>query len=172
MPIYALFENVPSIDPTAFVHPTATVIGNVKIGSNSTIWPGVVLRGDYGKITVGNDTSIQDNSVVHATSEFPTTIGDRCTIGHIVHLEGCIIEDDSLVGSGSVVLHRARIQSFSLVGANAVVPADMVVPKFAMALGVPAKIFANRVTAQDLTDAVVKYVQNGVSYKAGLREIT
>ena len=171
MAVYALFDSEPNIDPSAFVHPMATVIGNVRIGARSTIWPGAVLRGDYGRIEIGEDTSIQDGSVLHATEVLPTIVGSRCTIGHIVHLEGCTIEDDALVGSGSVVLHRARVESFAVVGANAVVTNDMRVPSRAMALGVPARIFEDRVAPESLAGAVTRYVENGRRYREGLRRI-
>ena len=108
MPVYALGASVPDIAPTAFVHPEATVIGSVTIGEESSIWPQAVLRGDYGKIVVGARTSIQDGAVVHCTAELDTFIGDDCVVGHLAHLECCVVEDGSLVGTGSVVLHRAR----------------------------------------------------------------
>src|SRR3954449_1612384 len=156
--VFALGERVPSIDPSAFVHPDATVIGAVTIGPESTVWPGAVLRGDYGEIFVGARTSVQDGTVVHATAELPTRIGDECVIGHIAHLEGCTVENGALVGSGSVVLHRAVIRSGALVGAGAVVPNDMDVPSGAMALGVPAKIRENTVPAGSFDINVASYV--------------
>src|SRR5436305_11662770 len=140
VPVFALGERVPDIDPSAFVHPDAVVIGNVHIGPEATVWPGAVLRGDYGEIYVGARTSVQDGTIVHATAEHPTRIGAECVIGHIAHLEGCTIEDGALVGSGSVVLHRAVVRAGALVGAGAVVPNGMEVPARAMALGIPAKI--------------------------------
>jgi carbonic anhydrase/acetyltransferase-like protein (isoleucine patch superfamily) len=171
VPIFALGERVPSIDPSAFVHPEAVVIGQVSIGAESTVWPGAVLRGDYGEIYVGARTSVQDGTVVHATEEHPTRIGDECVIGHIAHLEGCTIEDRSLVGSGSVILHRAVIRSGALVGAGAVVPNDMEVPSGAMALGVPAKIRQNAVKEGSFTDNIESYVANGKRYRRDLRRI-
>ena len=108
MPIYALGDRVPAIHPDAFVHPDAVVIGDVRIGADSSIWPRAVLRGDYGTIIVGERTSIQDGAVVHAVASIPTVIGDDCVIGHLAHLEGCVIHDRALVGSGSIVLHRSR----------------------------------------------------------------
>src|SRR3954451_15150573 len=122
MAVYALGDRLPKIDSSAFVHPDAVIIGSVTIGPESTVWPHAVLRGDYGEIVVGAQTSVQDGTVVHATEEHPTRIGDRCVIGHLVHLEGCTIEDDSLVGSNSVVLHRAVVRSGALVGAGASFP--------------------------------------------------
>ncbi len=171
MAIYALGSSEPKIHPEAFVHPDAVVIGNVEIGAGSSIWPHAVLRGDYGRIVIGNDSSIQDGTVIHATDELPTIVGDRCVIGHIVHLEGCIIEDDALVGSGSVVLHRCKVRSHSLVGANAVVTNDTEVPSHAMALGIPAKIFMDKVKEGEFLDSVNLYVENAKRYKAGLRRI-
>ena len=171
MPVFALGDRVPSIDPTAFVHPDAVVIGQVTIGPESTVWPGAVLRGDYGEIYVGARTSVQDGTVVHATEEHSTRIGDECVIGHIAHLEGCTVEDRALVGSGSVILHRAVIRSGALVGAGAVVPNDMDVPARAMALGVPAKIRENAVEADAFTDNIESYVANGKRYRQELRRI-
>ena len=92
------------------------------------MWPGAVLRGDYGPIRVGARTSVQDGTVIHAGPGFPTIVGDGCVIGHLAHLEGCTLEDDSLVGSGSVVLHHAVVGTGATVGANAVVPNRMEVP--------------------------------------------
>ena len=171
MAVYALGNRVPEIDPSAFVHPDAVVIGMVHIGSEATVWPGAVLRGDFGQIYVGARTSVQDGTVVHATPDLPTRIGAGCVVGHIAHLEGCTIEDGALVGSGSVVLHRAVVGAGALVGAGAVVPNDMVVPPRAMALGVPAKIRPDAVPegAQELAAAV--YVDNGRRYCEELRRI-
>src|SRR3954462_14247328 len=139
MAVYALGDRLPKIDSSAFVHPDAVIIGDVTIGPESTVWPHAVLRGEYGEIVIGAQTSVQDGTVVHATEEHPTRIGDRCVIRHLAHLEGCTIEDDSLVGSNSVVLHRAVVRSGALVGAGAVVPDDTEVPAGAVALGVPAQ---------------------------------
>ena len=171
MAIFALGDREPSIDPTAFVHPDATVIGAVTIGPESTVWPGAVLRGDYGEIIVGARTSIQDGTVIHATDDHFTRIGDDCVIGHIAHLEGCTVENGSLVGSGSVILHRAVIHSGALVGAGAVVPNDMAVPSGAMALGVPAKIRENSVPPGTFDINVASYVANGERYRQELRRI-
>src|SRR5580700_5064946 len=128
MAIYSLNGASPRTPPEAYVHPDAVIIGDVTIGPESTVWPGAVLRGDYGTITVGARSSVQDGTVIHAGPGFPTIIGDGCVIGHLAHLEGCILQDDCLVGSGSVVLHYAVIGSGATVGANAVVPNRMEVP--------------------------------------------
>src|SRR6478735_3728331 len=116
MSVYALGDQVPEIDPTAFLHPDCVIIGSVHIGANSTIWPGAVLRADDADIFIGARTSIQDGTVIHTTPIQPTTVGNDCVIGHMVHLEGCIIEDGALVGNGSIVLHNAIVRSGGLVG--------------------------------------------------------
>ena len=171
MAVYAIGDAVPEIHPEAYIHPAATVIGQVTVGAGSTVWPGAVLRGDYGRITIGERTSIQDGTVVHATESLPTVIGSDCVIGHIAHLEGCVVEDGCLIGSGSVVLHKAVVRTGALVGAGAVVNNNVEVPSRAMALGVPAKIRPDAVTPGSFDDAVARYVANGVRYRKELRQI-
>ncbi|HWD55279.1 MAG TPA: gamma carbonic anhydrase family protein [Acidimicrobiales bacterium] len=171
MPIYELDGWTPRIDAEAYVHPDAVVIGDVTIGAESSVWPQAVLRGDYGTITVGAGTSIQDGTVIHAGPGFPTVIGDRCVIGHITHLEGCTLEDESLAGSGSVVLHHAVISTGATVGANAVVPNNMVVPPGALALGVPAKIFEGRSDVPMIRLSADQYLMNAKRYREGLRRV-
>ncbi len=171
MPVYEIDGVAPRIDPEAYVHPDAVVIGDVTIGPESSVWPHAVLRGDYGTITIGAATSVQDGTVVHAGPGFPTVIGDRCVIGHIAHLEGCLLEDESLVGSGSVVLHHAVISHGATVGANAVVPNNMVVPESALALGVPAKVFEGRSDVPMIKLSAAQYVMNAKRYREGLRRI-
>jgi len=153
------------------VHPDAVVIGDVTIGPESTIWPTAVLRGDHGRIVVGAQTSVQDGTVVHCTEDNPTIIGDRCVVGHNAHLEGCTIEDDCLVGSGSVVLHRVVVRRGALVGASALVPNGTEVPSRAMALGVPVKIREHAVAEGAFEHAVTKYVANGHWYRAELKRL-
>ena len=171
MAVYALGDRVPDIDEDAYVHPDATVIGDVRIGAGSTVWPSAVLRGDYGTITVGERTSIQDGTVVHATLDKPTTIGSGCVVGHLAQLEGCTIEDGALVGSGSVVLHDAVVRAGALVGAGAVVGNGQEVPSKAMALGIPAKMRLDAVPDGVIAIAADLYVENGRTYKAQLRKV-
>jgi carbonic anhydrase/acetyltransferase-like protein (isoleucine patch superfamily) len=171
MAIYALGDLLPSIDPEAYIHPDAVVIGQVSVGAGSTVWPGAVLRGDYGKIAIGEQTSVQDGTVIHATDEVPTLIGSECVIGHIAHLEGCQVEDQCLIGSGSVLLHRVVVRRGALVGAGAVVSPGTEVPSLAMALGVPAKIRRDAVAEGSFKDAVERYVANGARYARELRRI-
>lgn len=171
MPQYALGDRRPTIDPTAFVHPDAVIIGDVTVGAESSVWPGAVLRGDHGAIVVGAQTSVQDGTVVHCTAEHDTVIGDRCVVGHNAHLEGCTVLDDSLIGSGSTVLHRAVIGPHALVGAGAVVGNDKVVPPNARALGVPVTITENVVADDAFEVAVRTYVNNVHWYAAELRRL-
>ena len=171
MALYALGELAPTIDPSAFVHPDAVVIGSVHIGAGSSIWPTAVLRGDHGTIRVGAQTSIQDGTVVHCTAELDTLIGDRCVVGHNAHLEGCTVHDDSLIGSGSVLLHRVRVGPESLVGAGAVVSPGTTIPAHARALGVPARVVENVVQAADFRESMQTYVRNAAWYLADLRRL-
>ena len=171
MPIYALGNQVPSIHPDAYVHPDAVVIGDVTIGAHSSVWPCAVLRGDDGAIVIGQRTSVQDGCVVHTTPEHPTTIGDDCVIGHMVHLEACTIEPWCLIGVGSVVLHRVVVSSWAIVAANAVVLNDMMVPSGALAVGTPAVIKEGRARREDIERGVATYVERAARFRAELRRI-
>ena len=169
MPIYALGERTPTIHPDAFIHPDAVIIGDVHVGAGSSVWPSAVLRGDYGTVVVGERTSIQDGAIIHAVAEFPTVIGDDCVVGHLAHLEGCVIEDRALVGSGSVVLHRATVHSGATVGAGAVVRNRMDVPANALAVGVPATIKLDVSGEESIVENAASYVANAARYKRDLR---
>ncbi|MEI6360999.1 MAG: gamma carbonic anhydrase family protein [Actinomycetes bacterium] len=171
MPVYALGERRPQIDASAFIHPDAIIIGDVRIGPESSIWPTAVLRGDVGRIVVGAQTSVQDGTIVHCTRRYDTIIGDRCVIGHNAHLEGCTIHHDSLVGSGSVVLHLAEVGPHALVGASALVGNGKVVPPGARALGVPATITPDMIEDGAFADAVAGYVRNAHQYAAELKRL-
>ena len=171
MPVYALGDSEPDIHPDAFVHPDVVVIGDVAIGAESTIWPSAVLRGDYGYIRVGARTSIQDGTVVHCTRDLPTIVGDDCVVGHLAHLECCVVENGSLIGTNSVVLHRATVRSGALVAASAFVPNGMEVPARAMAMGVPAKLRQDAVDPGMIAALAKGYVENGRRYRAELRRI-
>ncbi len=171
MPLYALGDAVPDVHPDAWVHPDATLIGSVRVGAGSTIWPQAVLRGDYGWIRIGERTSVQDGTVIHCTAELPTVIGDDCVIGHLAHLECCTVEDRALIGTNSVVLHRAMVRTNALVGASALVPNDMEVPSGAMALGVPARLRLDAVTPDMIVPNAANYVRNGRRYAATLRRV-
>lgn len=171
MALYALGDIAPQIDPDAFVHPECTVIGNVVIGAGATIWPQAVLRGDQSRIVIGARTSVQDGAVIHCTRELETIVGADCVIGHLAHLEGCTVEDGALIGTGSIVLHRAIVRSGSLVGAAALVPNGMEVPSGAMALGVPAKLREGAVKPDQIAHPAQEYVRNWERYRNELRRV-
>ncbi|HET9077138.1 MAG TPA: gamma carbonic anhydrase family protein, partial [Acidimicrobiales bacterium] len=159
------------IHGTAFVHPEATVIGSVRLGPRSSVWPQAVLRGDYGSITIGEASNVQDGAVIHATAELDTVVGDWVVIGHLAHLEGCTVADRALIGVGSAVLHRARIGVGATVGAGAVVTNKMDVPAGALAVGVPAAIKEDRSHADVIRAMAQVYVDNAERYRDLLRRI-
>jgi carbonic anhydrase/acetyltransferase-like protein (isoleucine patch superfamily) len=171
MAIYELDGVAPRVAPEAFVHPDAVVIGDVTIGPESSVWANAVLRGDFGTITIGARSSVQDGTVIHAGPGFPTIVGDGCVVGHLTHLEGCLLEDHSLAGSCCVVLHHAVIGSGATVAANAVVPNNMVVPPGALAVGIPAKIVEGRSDVPLIKMSAAEYVANGKRYRATLRRL-
>jgi carbonic anhydrase/acetyltransferase-like protein (isoleucine patch superfamily) len=171
MAIYALGDRVPVIHPSAFIHPDCTIIGSVEIGADSSVWPSAVIRGDGLTIKIGERTSIQDGAVLHTTDFLGTTVGNDCVIGHLVHLEGCTIEDGSLVGNASIVLHRVVVQTGSIVAANAVVLNDVVVPSGAIAMGVPAKIREGAADTRFIQISADSYVERSRMYKTDMRRI-
>ena len=172
MAIYALGTIEPRIDPTAYVHPDAVVIGDVELGAEASVWPSAVLRGDLGGIVVGAQTSVQDGTVVHTTPVTPTRIGSACVIGHLVHLEGCVIGDGVLIGSGAIVLNGAVVEDEALVGAGALVPGAMVVPSRAMALGVPATIKLDAVRPElHIAPGAAVYRERARTYRDQLRRL-
>lgn len=172
MPIYALGDREPDISADGYVHPDAVIIGSVSIGEGASIWPGAVLRGDHGSITIGRRTSIQDGTIIHVTAQWPTTVADDCVVGHNAHLEGCTVETRSLIGSGSVVLNRARIGPGSVVGAAALVPEDFVVPPGQLAVGVPARLRPLPAQHEDWVDYAVRtYVESARHYRQALRRL-
>jgi gamma-carbonic anhydrase len=131
----------PTVSPTAYVDPSAQLIGDVVIGDESSIWCNTTLRGDVNYIRIGNGTSIQDNTVCHVEEGlFPLIVGNRVTVGHSAVLHGCTIEDGCLIGIGAIVLNGAKIGEGSVIGAGALVPEGMDVPPYSMVMGVPGKI--------------------------------
>jgi len=130
----------PRIAATAFVAPTAVLIGDVEVGEESSIWFGVVIRGDNGPIRIGARTSIQDNSVVHVSPGSTTAVGDDCTIGHSVTMEDCVIESGALIGSNAVVLNGAVVGSRALIAAGSVVPNNARIPPETLNAGAPATV--------------------------------
>lgn len=139
----------PAIAPSAYIDPSATIVGDITIGERSSIWPNVAARGDVHFIRIGEETNIQDNSVLHCDApNFPLIVGNRVTVGHMAVLHGCTIEDDALIGIGAIVLNGAKIGKGSVVAAGALVPEGMEIPPGVMAMGVPAKV-RREITAEE-----------------------
>jgi carbonic anhydrase/acetyltransferase-like protein (isoleucine patch superfamily) len=169
--IYALDDDEPQIDETAYVAPDAVVIGRVTIGPEASVWPGAVLRGDHGYITVGARTSVQDGTIVHCTARYPTIIGDDCVVGHNAHLEGCVVEPGCLIGSGSVTLNRVVVGKGSIVAAGAVLAEGFVVPPGSLVAGVPATVKRSDVDTRRTEGAVQSYIATARHHRTGLRRI-
>ena len=169
--IYALDDDEPEIDELAYVAPDAVVIGRVKIGPDASVWPGAVLRGDHGYISVGARTSVQDGTIVHCTARYPTLIGDDCVVGHNAHLEGCVVEPGCLIGSGSVTLNRVVVGRGSIVAAGAVVPEGFNVPPGSLVAGVPATIKRSHVDTTRTQSSVQDYIATANRHRTGLRRI-
>jgi carbonic anhydrase/acetyltransferase-like protein (isoleucine patch superfamily) len=150
MPLYELKGVRPTLGRDVFVADTASVIGDVHLGDEASVWFGAVVRGDYFPIRIGARTNIQDNAVLHITAgSAPTTVGDDVTVGHAAIIHGCTIRDRCLIGMGSIVLDGAVIGEDSFVAAGSLVTPDTVVPPRSFVIGRPAKA-TRRVTEQDL----------------------
>lgn len=134
------FGRTPDVSGALFIAKTATVVGDVKLGKNSSVFYGAVLRADINSIVVGEGSNIQDNAVVHLSDDAGVAIGDHVTVGHGAIIHGCTIEDGCLIGMGSTILDRARIGAGSLVGANALVTQGFTCPPGSLVIGSPAKV--------------------------------
>jgi carbonic anhydrase/acetyltransferase-like protein (isoleucine patch superfamily) len=166
--IAAFDGKAPRIAATAFVHERATVIGDVELGDDCSIWPGAVLRGDFGYIRVGARTSIQDNAVIHTSPQRGTEIGSDCLIAHLAFIEAAEIGDACMVAVGAV-LHSARMQPGSVAAAGTVLVGDVEVPSGHRAQGVPAKIVPiSNPTRASIEDSAGKYVAMARRYLAEL----
>jgi carbonic anhydrase/acetyltransferase-like protein (isoleucine patch superfamily) len=131
----------PKVKSGAYVAETATLIGDVEIGENSSVWYGAVLRGDMHYIKIGKNSSVQDNSVMHGTADkYPTIVGDNVSIGHNAIVHGCTIGDNCIIGMGSIILEGSEIGDWCIIGAGAVVPEGAKIPGGSIALGLPAKV--------------------------------
>jgi carbonic anhydrase/acetyltransferase-like protein (isoleucine patch superfamily) len=130
----------PRIGRDVFIAPTAVVIGDVELGDGASIWYGVVLRGDEGRIVIGRGSNVQDNAVIHTTAHQPTIVKENVTIGHGALLEACTIEDGAVVGMGAIVLHQAVVGSQAMVGAGSVVTPGTNIPPRTLAAGSPAEV--------------------------------
>jgi carbonic anhydrase/acetyltransferase-like protein (isoleucine patch superfamily) len=150
------------IHPTAFIAPGAVVVGEVTLGARSSVWFNTVVRGDTAAIEVGDDTNLQDNTVVHVDEAMPAVIGSRVTVGHRAIVHGCVVEDDVLVGMGAVILSGARVGAGSLIGAAALVRERQVIPPGSLAVGAPARVVGQ------VTDVHRAAIANGVHHYVSL----
>jgi carbonic anhydrase/acetyltransferase-like protein (isoleucine patch superfamily) len=160
----------PDIARAIFVAPNATVVGDVTLGAQSSVFFGAVLRGDIARIVVGEGTNIQDNAIVHLADDLDAVIGAWCTIGHAAIVHACTVEDECLIGMGATILDGARIGARSLIGANALVTQGMVVPPGSLVYGAPAKVVSKLSDAeqQNLRRWAEKYVEVAKAH-AGLK---
>ena len=175
MSLYELDGKAPELpaDGQYFIAETATVIGNVRLKSNASVWFGSVLRGDNELIEIGEGSNVQDNCTFHTDPGFPLTIGKNCTIGHNVILHGCTIEDGALIGMGSIIMNGARIGKGCVVGAGAIITEGKEFPERSLVVGAPAKVIRALTPEQvsALTQGAPHYVSNSKRFKAGLKKI-
>jgi carbonic anhydrase/acetyltransferase-like protein (isoleucine patch superfamily) len=154
-----------------FIAPGATAIGMVKLGNQSSIWFGAVLRGDTDLIEVGDRTNIQDNAVLHADAGDPCIIGHDCVVGHCAIVHGARISHHVLIGMHATVLNNAQIGEYSIIGANALVPSGMIIPPYSLVMGVPAKVIRtlDSTVEERIQSNVDEYVKRAADYlEAGI----
>ncbi len=140
MPLFAFEDHEPSVSPDAWIAPTATLVGNVRVEAGASVWYGAVLRGDFGPILIRQGANVQDGSVLHGGDEPVTEVGEGATIGHLCVVHGAVIKAEALVGNGATVLDGAVVGSRALVAAGATVPPGMNIPDGMLAVGIPARI--------------------------------
>lgn len=163
----------PQIHPSAWVAPTAVLIGRVIVGPRANIWFGAVARGDNEAIVIGEGSNVQENSVLHTDMGFPLTIGANCTIGHKAMLHGCTIDDGSLIGMGATLLNGAHIGAGSLVGACALVTEGKAIPPGSLVMGSPGKVVRelDEAARQRLLKSAEGYQANAARFAAGMKII-
>ena len=171
MSIYLIGNKRPQIDPSAWIAANATVIGDVRLAANASIWWNAVLRGDNDPIHIGENSNIQDGSVLHTDEGVPMHIGRNVTVGHLVMLHGCTVGDGSLIGIGSIILNRAVIGKHSIVGANTLIPEGKTYPDRVLIVGSPGKV-VRELSDEDvarLLGSAAHYVENARRYRETLQ---
>lgn len=168
--LQAYLGHWPVVDPTAYIHPRATLIGEVVVGPESTVWPNATLRGDDGRVEIGARTSIQDGVVLHGTElRSYTVVGDQCTVGHNSTVHGAHVGNNCIVGMGSILLDNAIIGEFCLIGAGTLITQGKQIPPYSLVMGSPGKV------VRRLNDAEIawigyswrRYVEQGKIYRGG-----
>ncbi|USX22347.1 gamma carbonic anhydrase family protein [Oxalobacteraceae bacterium OTU3REALA1] len=173
MSIYQLGEHAPEIDASSFVADSATLVGKVSLHANTSVWFGATLRGDNERITIGENSNVQEGTVMHTDMGYPLTVGKNVTIGHQAMLHGCTIGDGALIGIQAVILNGAKIGAGCLVGAGALVTEGKEFPENSLIIGSPAKA-VRTLTAEDtarLLASADSYVQRGQLFKTQLKKI-
>ncbi len=154
----------PRIAASCFIDASAQVIGAVEIGERSSVWMNVVVRGDVNFIRIGEESNVQDNSVIHVQrDEWPTLLGNRVSVAHSVSLHGCVVEDECLIGIGAIVLNGARIGRGSIIAAGALVPEGMQIPPGSVVMGMPAKV--RREATEADYQRILRHAHNYVMYR-------
>lgn len=171
--LYEVNEKSPQLHESVYVAPGAHVIGDVVVGEGASIWFNVVIRGDTDQITIGNQSNIQDGTVLHTDHGVKLTVGKGVTVGHSAMLHGCEIGDYSLVGINAVVLNGAKIGKCCVIGANALVTENMDIPDFSLVIGSPAKVVKTlpEQSKTQLEASALHYVSNAKEFKEGLKPI-
>ena len=173
MAIYQLGEHAPEIDASSYIADSANLIGKVTLEANASVWDGATIRGDNERITIGENSNVQEGTVMHTDMGFPMVIGKNVTIGHQAMLHGCTVGDGSLIGIQAVIMNGARIGKGCLVGAGALVTEGKEFPDHSLILGTPAKV-VRTLTEEDLLRLqgnAASYVERGQRFKAELKKI-
>lgn len=171
--IYRLGDLIPDIQAALYIAPSATVIGDVSLGKNVTVWPSAVLRGDICQIIMGENSNIQDNATIHTDFELPCKIGCNVSIGHNAVLHSCFIDDNVIIGMGSIILNNSRIAKNCIVGAGSLVTQKLSYEEGCLILGSPAKVI-RKLTDNELKSIQINaehYCENGLRYKNTLQSI-
>ena len=158
-----------TIHPTAFIAATAALMGDVSVGEDASVWYGAVLRGDMAPIVIGAQSNIQDGTIVHVDEEVPCSVGRRVGVGHRVILHGCTVEDECLIGMGSILLNGVRIGTGSVVAAGAVIPEGTQIPPGSLVIGVPGRIVrpVDEALARRVAFTWRHYVEQARAHRAG-----
>ncbi|MFP6886105.1 MAG: gamma carbonic anhydrase family protein [Opitutales bacterium] len=154
----------PTLADDVFIAPGATVVGDVRLGSRSSVWYGCVLRGDINFIQIGEGTNVQDGSIVHLDDDYPAVVGDYVTIGHAAVIHACIVEDECLIGMNATILDGAVVGRRSIVGAGSLVLQGMKIPPGSLVAGVPAKV--KRLLSEEEQDALKPWAEKYVAVAA------
>ncbi len=172
-PLDRVLAMPPRIGRDVYVHPSVVLVGDVTLADRVSVWPGCVLRGDQGRISIGEESNIQDGTIAHATGGVSeTVVGARVTVGHRVVLHGCHVMDDCLVGMGAIVLDNVVVEPLSVIGAGALIPVGRRIPSRSLVVGVPGRVV--RTLSDHDIDTIIRnghaeYLRLAAAYRAGAR---